>query len=132
MLGNVTCIGAVYGDDKKAFLDLIDVFLLPSHNESEGLVIHEAMSRGVPVIAYSRGCIEQIVSDQVGLGLAPEQDYVAGAIKKIKEWLTSPTSYQLASQASLNRFNEARSLHIQNMDALCAELIGQQQSINDK
>lgn len=131
-LSNVNCIGAIYGDDKKAFFDLIDVFLLPSHNESEGLVIHEAMSRGVPVIAYSRGCVEQIVSDQVGLRLKPEQDYVAGTIEKIKEWLSSPMLFQLASQASLNRFNEARSLHVEKMDALCAELIGQKQSINDK
>jgi len=133
-LSNVTCMGGVYGSEKLEFFDSIDVFLFPTNyvNESEGLVIHEAMSRGVPVIAYSRGCIEQIVSDQVGLRLEPEQDYVAGAAAKIKEWLSSPTSYQLASQASLNRFNEARSLHIQNMDALCAELIGQKQSINDK
>jgi glycosyltransferase involved in cell wall biosynthesis len=133
-LSNVTCMGAVYGSEKLKFFDSIDVFLFPTNyvNESEGLVIHEAMSRGVPVIAYSRGCIEEIVSDQVGLRLAPEQDYVAGACGKIKEWLSSPTSYQLASQASLNRFNKERSLHIQNMDSLCAELIGLKQSINVK
>jgi len=35
------------------------------------------------VIAYSRGCIEQIISDQVGLQLAPVEDYVAGAVSKI-------------------------------------------------
>ena len=133
-LGNVTCIGAVYGNEKLQFFDSIEAFLFPTRyvNESEGLVIHEAMSRGVPVIAYSRGCIEQIVSDQVGLRLAPEQDFVAGATEKIKEWLSSPESYQMSSQASLNRFNEARSLHIENMDALCAELIWQKHSINDK
>jgi len=124
-LSKVTCIGGVYGEDKQKFFDSIDVFLFPTKyvNESEGLVIHEAMSRGVPVIAYSRGCIEQIVSDQVGLRLMPEQDYVAGASKKIEEWLSKPDLYQLASRASLNRFNESRSLHIKNMDALCEELI---------
>lgn len=124
-LNNVTCLGAVYGEDKQIFFDSIEVFLLPSHNESEGLVIHEAMSRGVPVIAYSRGCIEQIISDQVGLRLAPAEDYVAGAVGKIKEWLSNPQAFQLASQASLSRFNEARSLHIKKIDALCAELVGQ-------
>jgi len=126
-LSNVTCIGAVYGGDKQAFFDSIDVFLFPTRyvNESEGLVIHEAMSRGVPVIAYSRGCIEQIITDQVGLRLAPAEDYVAGAIDRINEWLSNPQTFQLVSQASLNRFNEARSLHIKKMDALCAELVVQ-------
>lgn len=130
-LRNVTCVGAVYGDDKKDFFDSIDVFLLPSHNESEGLVIHEAMSRGVPVIAYSRGCIEQIVSDEVGLVVAPEQDYVSVTVGQIKEWLSDPVLFQLASQAARNRFNEARSLHIEKMDALCTELAGQNWIIDE-
>lgn len=126
-LSNVTYTGAVYGSNKQAFFDSIDVFLFPTRyvNESEGLVIHEAMSRGVPVIAYSRGCIEQIISDQVGLRLAPEQDYVGRAIEKISEWLSNPQVFHQASLASLNQFNEARLLHIQNMDALCGELVGQ-------
>lgn len=126
-LSNVTGIGAVYGGDKQAFFDSIDIFLFPTkyENESEGLVIHEAMSRGVPVIAYSRGCIEQIVSDQVGLLLTPAENYVAGAVNKIKEWLSNPQTFQLASQASLSRFNEARSINIRKMDALCTELVGQ-------
>jgi glycosyltransferase involved in cell wall biosynthesis len=125
-LSNITCIGAVYGGDKQAFFDSIDIFLFPTNyvNESEGLVIHEAMSRGVPVIAYSRGCIEQIVTDQVGRRFAPTENYVAGAVEKIKEWYLKQQEFQLASQASLNRFNEARLLHVKKMDALCAELVG--------
>lgn len=125
-LSNVNWIGAVYGRDKQAFFDSIDIFLFPTKyaNESEGLVIHEAMSRGVPVIAYSRGCIEQIVSEQVGLRLAPAEDYVAGAVDKINEWRLNPQAFQLASQASLSRFNEAKLLHTKKMDALCAELVG--------
>lgn len=119
----VTRVGAVYGDAKQVFFDSIDIFLLPSHNESEGLVIHEAMSRGVPVIAYSRGCIEQIVSDSVGLRLAPATDYVTEAVKKIKEWLLHPDTFQLASQASWSRYCEAKIMHVREMDALCDELI---------
>jgi glycosyltransferase involved in cell wall biosynthesis len=124
-LSNVTCIGAVYGADKHSFFDSIDVFLFPTRyiNESEGLVIHEAMSRGVPVIAYSRGCIEQIISDQVGLKLAPSEDYIAGATDKINEWLSNPQIFQIVSRAAQNRFSEARFLNIKKMDDLCAELI---------
>lgn len=124
-LSNVTCVGAVYGRDKQLFFDSIDVFLFPTKyvNESEGLVIHEAMSRGVPVITYSRGCIEQIVSYQVGMRLAPEEDYVAGAINKIKEWLDNRQLFQVTSKMSLKRFNETKSLHITNFNSLCAELL---------
>jgi glycosyltransferase involved in cell wall biosynthesis len=124
-LSNVTYIGAVYGSDKQAFFDSIDVFLFPTRyvNESEGLVIHEAMSRGVPVIAYSRGCIEQIISDQVGLKFAPEEDYVAGTIEKLKEWFFNPETFQLVSQTALLQFNGTKLLHVKEMEVLCAELI---------
>ena len=122
-LGNVIYVGAVYGENKRKFFDSIDVFLLPSHRESEGLVIHEAMSRGVPVIAYSRGCIEQIVSGQVGLLLAPTADYVVGTIGKINEWLQRPDAFRLASEASASQFREAKILHERKMDDLCAELV---------
>jgi glycosyltransferase involved in cell wall biosynthesis len=124
MLSNVTYVGGIYGGDKQRYFDSIDVFLFPTKNESEGLVIHEAMSRGVPVIAYSRGCIEQIITDQVGLQLAPEEDYVAKAVAKIQEWLLNPKEFQLVSQSSLSKFNEYRLLHSKRMDALCAELLG--------
>lgn len=123
VLPNITCVGAVYGSDKLAFFDSIDIFLLPSHNESEGLVIHEAMSRAVPVIAYSRGCIEQIVSDPVGLRLAPAADYVTAAINKIGDWLANPSAFHLVSQAAFRQYCEARTTHMGRIDELCAELI---------
>ena len=124
-LSNVTCVGAVYGRDKQVFFDSIDVFLFPTRyvNESEGLVIHEAMSRGVPVIAYSRGCIEQIVSDSVGLRLAPAADYVTDALNKIGTWLADPPAFQLVSQTAFRQYCEARTMHAGRMDDLCAELI---------
>ena len=123
VLPNVTCVGAVYGSDKLAFFDSIDIFLLPSHNESEGLVIHEAMSRAVPVIAYSRGCVEQIVSDSVGLRLAPAADYVTDALNKIDDWLSKPEVFRSVSQAAFGQYCEASAMHIGRMDDLCAELI---------
>jgi glycosyltransferase involved in cell wall biosynthesis len=124
-MSNLTYMGAVYGSDKQEFFDSIDIFLFPTRyiNESEGLVIHEAMSRGVPVIAYSRGCIEQIISDYVGLKFAPEDNYVAGTVAKIKEWFSNPEAFQLVSQAAIFEFNRARSIHVNEMDAFCEELI---------
>lgn len=125
LLSNVAYIGAVHGLSKLKFFDSIDVFLFPTKyiNESEGLVIHEAMSRGVPVITYSRGCIEQIVSEQVGLCLTPSEDFVVGATGKINEWLSNPRAFQSVSHASVRQFTEAKLLHTINLGSLCAELM---------
>jgi glycosyltransferase involved in cell wall biosynthesis len=123
VMSNVTCVGGVYGAVKREFFDSIDVFLFPSKNESEGLVIHEAMSRGVPVIAYSRGCIEQIISDKVGLKFSPEEDYVARSMDKIQEWLFSPQSFQVVAQSALSQFSLSRLHHLKEMDNLCNELV---------
>jgi glycosyltransferase involved in cell wall biosynthesis len=115
----------VYADEKRNFFDSLDVFLFPTKHvcESEGLVIHEAMSRAVPVIAYSRGCIEQIISESVGLKLEPSADYVIGATNMISDWLSNPGKFNLISHAAFRRYCEARTMHMGRMDNLCAELI---------
>jgi glycosyltransferase involved in cell wall biosynthesis len=125
VLSNLSYLGPVYGNDKLAYFDSIDVFLFPTKydNESEGLVIHEAMSRGVPVISYSRGCIEQIISDQVGLRLTPSDDFVEKASKRIQEWLTNPSAYLVVSQNALKQFQQARAQHGRNIERLSAELL---------
>jgi glycosyltransferase involved in cell wall biosynthesis len=122
-LSNTSYIGAVYGNHKQAFFDSVDVFLFPSHNESEGLVIHEAMSRGVPVVTYSRGCIEQVVSEQVGLCLLPSDDFVKMTINKIIEWSANPAAYQLISQNTVKQFNYAQKLNLQKFATLCSEML---------
>ena len=52
--------GALYGADKDAFFEAIDVFIFPTRykNEAQPTVIFEAMSRGVPILSYERGCIK--------------------------------------------------------------------------
>jgi len=127
VLKNVLYVGGVYADEKRNFFDSLDVFLFPTKyvNESEGLVIHEAMSRAVPVIAYSRGCIEQIISESVGLKLEPTADYVKGATNMISDWLSNPGTFNLVSHAAFRWYCEARTMHMGRMDNLCAELINE-------
>lgn len=59
--------GRVAGDQKRQFFGSIDLFLFPSRyrNEAEPLVVLEALSAGVPVLAYSIGCCSDLVG---GLG----------------------------------------------------------------
>lgn len=123
LTGNMRYVGAVYGDAKRRFFDEIDVFLFPSHNESDPLVMHEAMSRGVPVIAYYRGCIEQTISDKVGLGVQPSDAYVEKAKERILLWIDNPAAFRQVSEAATTQFRAARALHSSNMESLCGELV---------
>lgn len=53
-----------------------DAFLFPSENESFGVAALEALSCGVPVIAYRVGGIPEVVTDEVGR-LVPPYDVAA-------------------------------------------------------
>jgi glycosyltransferase involved in cell wall biosynthesis len=43
--------GVLQGEDKIAFLQNADLFVLPSHNENFGLVYLEALAAGTPIVA---------------------------------------------------------------------------------
>lgn len=57
--------GALYGDEKDKFFKELDIFLFPTqyHNEAQPTVIAEAMSYGIPVLSYNRGCIKNQVDE---------------------------------------------------------------------
>lgn len=54
-----------------------DVCVLPSHKESFGLVLLEAMASGVPVVATDAGGVPEIVEDEVNGLLVPPDDVAA-------------------------------------------------------
>ena len=100
----IQCVGPKYGNDKSDFFNQIDVLLFPTKNESEGLVIHEAMSRGVPVISVARGCIEQVVTANSGKVVSPFSDYVEEATQAIQEWHFSTEEFTLISKGARQRY----------------------------
>lgn len=65
-LHSLSYIGPVYGETKTTFLDNIDIFLFPSHNEAEPLVIYEANARGVYVLSVGVGCIASMLKNGGG------------------------------------------------------------------
>ena len=105
-LRSVDYVGPKYGLDKAAFFREIDVLLFPTMyvNEAEPLTIHEAMMHGVPVIAYGRGAIGEIVSSVCGLVIDPAQDFVSHAVAQLQVWRESPQVLQQASKAARDRF----------------------------
>lgn len=60
------------------FYDLCDIFVLPSHRESWGLVINEAMAVGRAIVASSNmGCVEDLVRHGENGLLFPPGDIAA-------------------------------------------------------
>lgn len=52
-------LGPVYGEDKDAFYEDVDVFIFPSNyaNEAQPLVLLEALAQGAVLVTTGRGCM---------------------------------------------------------------------------
>lgn len=106
MLQNVEYLGPKFGADKVDFFKQIDVLAFPTRyeNEAEPLIILEAMSHGVPTIAYARGCIPEIIHAGCGRVVDTDDDFVAVALEQIRHWLCKPTAYETASRSAAQHF----------------------------
>ena len=68
--------GLLQGQDLVNVLATGDFFVLPSHYETGGIVLLEAMACGLPVVATRVGALPEIVNEQNGL-LVPDGDVKA-------------------------------------------------------
>jgi len=64
LLNRIKFIGWVSGEEKQRLFESVDVFVLPSTNDSFGMVFVEAMSNGLPVIAADWGAIPDVVPNR--------------------------------------------------------------------
>ncbi|MBL3645926.1 glycosyltransferase family 4 protein [Bacillus sp. RHFB] len=96
-----------YLSDEKTIsgiMDKSDIFVMPSFNETFGLVYIEAMSRGIPVI-YSRGqAIDGFFNDgEVGYAVdSTNNDMIIKAIKKI---IANYNQMSIKSISNSKKFN---------------------------
>lgn len=72
--------GLVTGDQKEALFLEAEFFVLPTYSENFGIVIAEALSRGVPVITTTGAPWEEINSWRCGWWVAPGVEGIAGAL----------------------------------------------------
>jgi glycosyltransferase involved in cell wall biosynthesis len=97
--------GPIYGEEKSRFFAEIDAFLFPTRyrNESWGIVLHEALAAGVPVITYDRGCTRVVVGSHAGKVLGQDEDFVEVAADQIQRWMHHANEYSAASRAAIDQ-----------------------------
>lgn len=81
-----------------------DLFLLPSEQESFGLVALESMSYGVPVVASTAGGLPEVVEDGICGYLSPCGD-ISGMAEGALKLLTDEALYRSMSEKSKERAN---------------------------
>jgi glycosyltransferase involved in cell wall biosynthesis len=83
-----------------------DVLVLPSRSESYGMVVAEALARGIPVIATEVGGVPEALghaADGRRPGLLLPPDDVAALVAALRRWLTDPALRDDLRRAALDR-----------------------------
>ena len=79
--------GFVSREEVRAALEISDVVMLPSRREAFGSILLEAMSAGVPAVAYGVGGIVEVAGDSGAITLVPPDDaeHFAAAVLALLE-----------------------------------------------
>lgn len=103
-------LGPVYGIAKASFFQAIDVFVFPTcyKNEAQPTVIFEAMSYGVPIVTYERGCIKDQVN-MAGVVLAQGEGFIQATLDWLKVQMANPSAFHELKRASRATFLQDRS-----------------------
>ena len=101
----ITYLGGVYGSDKQTLYETSDIFVFPSHNESFGLVLLEAMGYGLSIVATSEGAIPELIENGIN-GFLVEKNNPDEVAKKIKYLSSRPMRRVDISKANIKKFQE--------------------------
>jgi glycosyltransferase involved in cell wall biosynthesis len=123
-LQDIEYVGPRYGAEKEAFFSSIDVLILPTRyaNEAEPIVVHEAMKLGVPVIAYGRGCIPELIGKRSGRVVDTADSFIPTALAQILTWFFVPSALEAASKAAAQKFFETYVENEQRLLELLSDL----------
>ena len=73
--GQVRCAGFVQRDQLAGYYALAEGFVFPTHSDTWGLVVNEAMACGLPVISSdAAGCVADLVQDNWNGRVVPRGD----------------------------------------------------------
>ncbi|HVC99087.1 MAG TPA: glycosyltransferase [Pirellulales bacterium] len=95
--GKAALLGPVAPDRRWAAFDGAEVFVLPSHSESFGIVVAEAMARGKPVVVTTGAQIaEHVAAAEAGTVVRPDAGELAASLDR---WLAEPSRRAHAGDA---------------------------------
>jgi glycosyltransferase involved in cell wall biosynthesis len=116
--------GPVYGEAKEAFFADIDVFVFPTRFrvEAQPLVLLEAMSHGLPVISFARGCIAQDLAGGQAVVIGAEREFVEPALAQLRIWKADAGLYRSASDSSAQTFERLREASMSGFADLLEEI----------
>lgn len=93
--------------DPWPYFCIADMFVLPSHTEGSPLVLFEAMSAGLPIVATSVGGVPEVVEDQRTARLVPPSQVtqLADSIAYILDNPAAASALGVAAQRALSAFS---------------------------
>lgn len=71
LIERINCVGAVDDAVLAAFYDSADIFVMPSLFEGYGMVLAEAMARGLPIVCTTGGAAAETAPDAAALKVPP-------------------------------------------------------------
>jgi len=95
----VSFAGPLHGDEKREALLNAELFVLPTHSESFGMAIAEALAHGLPVLTTTGAPWPQLSTAGCGWQVEPTVDGIAGGLLRA----TSHDQAQLFAMGALGR-----------------------------
>ena len=84
LTGRIQLLGELAPQELTVHYDRSDVFVLASHHEGYGMVLSEALVRGLPVVSTTAGAISGTVPEEAGLLVAAgDRDGLAEALRRV-------------------------------------------------
>jgi glycosyltransferase involved in cell wall biosynthesis len=119
---SVSYLGRLGPREVARFYEEIDVFLFPTfyEHEAEPLVLIDAVSAGVPVIATDRGCIGYLIGSAGSV--LPAEHFIERAVEQIALWANNPELLSDASDRARARFAEVHHQSATQLDQLFASI----------
>jgi glycosyltransferase involved in cell wall biosynthesis len=118
----VSMVGAVLEEAKKKLFEDSDVVIVPSHSESFGLVVAEALAHAVPVIASKGTPWSGLEQEGCGLWVENDPQTLANAIRKIstmplrdmglrgRDWMQRDFTWNMIGERTLDLYRESVSV----------------------
>ena len=108
--GRVRFAGYVSDEDKFRYLAAADLYVLSSYHEGFGLVLQEAMSAGLPIVATSHGGQTDIVEDGVNALLidSNEPPTIAAAVRTLIGDAALRDAMARANREKVKQFDPSR------------------------